>query len=191
MEPKAIAPRLQLARLQAARGDYTDAQQTASDAERIAPAAPEVHEELAAIAADAGDTAALTSALVRLRELQPRGGRTSYFEAVLYMITGHPAEAIPFAREAVRSDRAHATEWNLLGSALGATNAPDDEIRNAFTRAVWADRSDAAAYANLGMLELSSGRAASAANWFAQALTVDPANAAARKGLAAARAAMY
>lgn len=191
MEPKAIAPRLELARLQAARGDYADAQQTASDAERIAPAAPEVQEELAAIAADAGDAAALTAALVRLRELQPRGGRTSYFEAVLYMITGHAAEAIPFAREAVRSDQARAPAWNLLGSALGATNAPDDEIRNAFTRAVRADRSDAAAYANLGMLELSSGRAASAANWFAQALTVDPANAAARKGLAAARAAMY
>jgi len=87
------------------------------------------------------------------------------------------------------ADPQHAPSWNLLGSALGSTNASADEIRHAFARAIEADPSDPTAYVNLGTLELSSGRAALAANWFAQALTVSPGHEGARQGLAAARSA--
>lgn len=187
--PHALASRLELARLLASRGDFEESRELAGDAERIAPRNPQVHEELAAIAADAGDAAGLERAVGRLRELQPRGEKTFYFEAVLRITGGHPDEALQFAREAVAADPQHAAAWNLLGSALGATGAPTDEIRNAFTRAIGADPSDPTAYANLGTLELSSGRASIAANWFAQALTVNPSHEAARSGLNAARSA--
>ncbi|MGE5813539.1 MAG: tetratricopeptide repeat protein, partial [Acidobacteriota bacterium] len=186
VEPNALAPRLQLARMLAARGEYDQARRVTEGAEQLAARDVEVQEELAAIAADAGDAAGLERALLRLRQFPSAASSTSYFEAVLCMITGHPDAAIPFARSAVAANPHHAAAWNLLGSALGSTGAPADEIRHAFNRAIRADPSDPAAYANLGTLELSSGRAALAANWFAPALTIDATHDAARKGLAAA-----
>ena len=188
--PASVAPRLELARLLAARGDYEEARRLALDAERVAPGDGDVQQQLAAIAADAGDAEGLQRALAQLRSLRPKAATTSYFEGVLRTLTGDPGSAVPFARDAVTADPRYAAAWNLLGSSLAAGRQSADEIRNAFTRAVRAEPSDPAAYVNLGTLELSSGRPTAAANWFAQALTIDPNHQEARKGLERARAAI-
>ena len=186
-QPNATHARVELARLLASSGRLEEAWQLCEAARRVRPDDPEVEQELAAIAADAGDASRLQTAVSRLQTLRPGDAQTSYFEAVLRMLGGQPPEAARLARVALAKNPRHAASWNLLGAALGATDAPHDEIRNAFRSAIDADPSDPAAYVNLGTLELGSGRFGEAVNWFAQALTLSPQNEQARQGLAAAR----
>jgi spermidine synthase len=187
-DPAPLAARLEYAKLLAARGDVETARRHAAAAAAHAPGNPAAHEELAAIAADVEDVEGLRVAVAWLRAQRPDAPRTLYYDGVLRLLTGRPAEAQELARRAVAADPAHAAAWNLLGAALGAAEAPPDKIRTAFERAVAADPSDPAAYVNLATLELNTGRTAEALDWFAQAVTVDPDNAAARRGLSSARA---
>ncbi len=185
--PDTISVRIALARLLASTSRYEEAFTVIQSARNARPADAEIQEEFAAIAADAGDASRLQTALTELRALGPAAAQTSYFEAVLRMLDGQPAEAARFAQSALASNPRHAASWNVLGAALGASDAPADEIRQAFRHAIEADPSDPAAYVNLGTLELNAGRSDIAADWFAQALTLSPDNQGARQGLAAAR----
>jgi Flp pilus assembly protein TadD len=120
----------------------------------------------------------------RLR-LLPESTRAHYYEGVLHLLTGRPRQASESARLATTADPENAAAWNLLGASLGADNSSPDEIRLCFERAIDADPADPAPYVNLGTLELKLARLDAAADWFAQALTLDPASLAARDGLVA------
>jgi spermidine synthase len=182
--PTVTAARVEYARLLASRGELAGARVQLLSADRIAPGDPAVWEELAATAADAGNVEDLRTTLARLRSI-PETPRTLYYAGVLHFLSGRAAEATVVARRATTADPSHAAAWNLLGASLGAAQGPPDEIRAAFARALAADPSDPASYVNLGTLDLQSARMAEAADWFAQALTLDSSNAAAREGLAA------
>ncbi|HSL23451.1 MAG TPA: fused MFS/spermidine synthase [Vicinamibacterales bacterium] len=190
-DPGSIAARLEYARVLAARGSTEEAIRHIREAERLSPGSADVHEELAAIAADMQDRDALASSVDALRASRPAGPRTAYFQAVLHLLSGQPQEARVMAARAAEAEPDRAASWNLLGAALGALEAPDHEIRRAFERALAADPADPTAYVNLATLALQNGNAAEAADWFAQALTIAPDNRAARDGLAAARQALH
>ena len=68
----------------------------------------------------------------------------------------------------------------LLTLHLGHTTAAASTVVAAF---LLGDAHDSAAYLNLGLLDLAGGRPDSAANYFAEALWLDPASATAKEGL--------
>jgi tetratricopeptide (TPR) repeat protein len=185
--PRGLALRLEYAKLLAARGDLSRAHEHIASAAAIFPQDHALIETMAAISADAEDVETLRTAVARLRRLQPHASSTLYYDAVLALLSGRAEAARDLARRAVAADASYAAAWNLLGVSLGAIEAPADDVRAAFQRAIAADPSDAASYVNLGMLDLRMGRPAAAIDNFAQALTLDPANASARDGLALAR----
>ena len=81
----------------------------------------------------------------------------------------------------------HARAQNLLGAAC-ATLGRRDCAKAAFEASLRANPRDASTYVNAGTFALQNGDAAAAANYFAEALSLDPDAEAARNGLAQARA---
>ena len=61
------------------------------------------------------------------------------------------------------------------------------EAREALQTALRLEPRNSATYTNLGLLELTANNRATAAGYFAEALSLDPKSAAARQGLARAR----
>jgi tetratricopeptide (TPR) repeat protein len=88
----------------------------------------------------------------------------------------------PARRRAARGDRGR----RLVGSAC-ATLGRRDCARAALDASLRANPRDASTYLNLGQFCLQSGSPQEAADYFAEALTVDPSSSAARDGLAQAR----
>jgi spermidine synthase len=186
--PGEIAARLELSRWLAAAGRGAEALAVARDAEAIAPSSAAAAAQVAAVAADLQDLAILRPAAARLRALAPDSADTAYYSGIALLIDSRATEAAAEAARAAARQPGHARAWNLLGAALGAAGGPVERIREAFERAIVADPRDPAAYVNLAALDLRAGRPAEAAARFAEALMIDPSNAAARDGFRTARA---
>ena len=98
------------------------------------------------------------------------------------MLRDDPHAALDHAERAIALDPAYAAVYDLAGAALTRLDAPE-RARAMFERSLGFDAHDSAAYLNLGLLELAAGRRDPAANYFAEALWLDPASATAKEGL--------
>jgi spermidine synthase len=188
-DPANIAAATGLSRLVAARGDF----QAAAEPLRpwFAGTARDVRamDQLASIFADAGDRQRLAAVVSDLQRVAPDAEPTLYYTASLHFMADRPAEAIAAAERLRARNGRHARGLNLLGAAY-ATLGRSDDARRAFEASIGADPRDPVAYANLGTFELQTGRAERAANYFAEALTLDPSSSPAEQGLAQAMAAL-
>jgi tetratricopeptide (TPR) repeat protein len=86
-------------------------------------------------------------------------------------------------------DPAHARAQNLLGASCAALGKLDCALA-AFEASVQANPRDAAGYINAGLISLQLARVSAASDFFARALTIDPASKPARDGLQQSRAGM-
>jgi Flp pilus assembly protein TadD len=187
-EPANAPARVELARVLAATGDLRGAIASAMEAQTLEPGSPEPLEQLASVFADAGDASRLAAASEELVARFPDRAESRYYRATALLLNGRTAEAIAEARRVLATAPAHARAHNLLGTACSA--AGDFECaRAAFEASAAHGRREPAAYVNLGTLHLERGKPAVAAAYFAEALTLDRASAAARDGLAKAEAA--
>ena len=187
-DPRNVTAAVALSRIIAARGDYQAA------AEPLRPLftgqQPDIRalDQLASLFADAGDGERLAAVVRDLQRGAPNSDATLYYGASLEFMAGRPHEAIRTAEQLCARNASHARCLNLLGAAY-ATVGRRDDARRAFEASIVADPRDPTAYANLGAFELEAGRADLASDYFAEALTLDPASAAAQDGLARALAA--
>lgn len=184
--PSLVSPRLELAHLLASAGRYDEARRQTMEAAGLAPDDLRVLEQQASIAADAGDVAALEDAVKRLRLHAPASPATLYYTGTLALANGRATEAVEAARAATTRG-GDFRAWNLLGAALASAGAPRDQVTASFRGAAASAPRDPTAYVNLGLAALQAGDATEASAWFAEALTIDPGNAAARRGFAVAR----
>jgi tetratricopeptide (TPR) repeat protein len=182
-QPGNTAAAVGLSRMLAGSGNYVEAAQVVQGA--LAGRAPDVRslEQLASIFADAGDEQRLAGAVADLQRIAPQQASTLYFSAVLRLMAGRPDEAAALAERLRAGGLARARDLNLLGAAY-ASLGRTDEARGAFKAAIEADPRDPTAHENLGAFEFQAGNARAAAGHYADALTVDPASASARQGLA-------
>lgn len=188
-DPANIAAATGLSRLIAARGEF----QAAAEPLRpwFAGTARDVRamDQLASIFADAGDRQRLAAIVSDLQRVAPDAEPTLYYSASLHFLADRPEDAIATAERLRARNGRHARCLNLLGAAY-ATLGRSDDARRAFEASIAADPRDPVAYANLGTFELQAGRVARAANYFAQALTLDATSSPAEQGLVQAMAAL-
>ena len=168
-------------KLLASAGRPTDALTAAHAAVTLAPGDAAALEQLASILADAGRLPDLDATVEALRRLPPRAA-TEYYAAAARLLRDDPHAALDHAERAIALDPAYAAVYDLAGAALTKLDDPD-RARVMFERSLGFDAHDSAAYLNLGLLELAAGRRDSAANYFAEALWLDPASATAKEGL--------
>jgi len=95
------------------------------------------------------------------------------------LVTDCPVDSVSSKNEGL----ACTTGGGTTTAAIGISR------RAAFEASLAANRRDAATYVNLGVFHLQAGDPVRAAGYFAEALTIDPASAGARNGLAQARSA--
>src|SRR5262249_50024547 len=136
-----------------------------------------------------GDVARLAPLADALAARFPGRDEPLYYQASALFMKGEVQEAAVRARQIVARNPRHARAQNLLGAAC-ATAGQRDCAQSAFDASLAANPHDPGTYVNLGVLRLQSGDAAGAREYFAEALTLDPTSAAARDGLAQARAAL-
>ncbi len=168
-------------KLAAAGGEPTAALSAAHAAVALAPADPAALEQLASVQVDAGRLTDLDATVDALRRLPPRAA-TEYYAAVARLLRDDPHAALDHAERAIAIDPAYAAVYDLAGAALTKLDAPD-RARAMFERSLAFDAHDSAAYLNLGLLDLAAGRPGTAANYFAEALWLDPTSATAKEGL--------
>jgi len=181
------APRLvAISKLEASNGLGADALDTARQAVRLFPAEPAALEQLATVAADAGDSARLDETVSRLQAVAPDRAGTLYFGAVSALIRGRVDETVSLGERAIAADRTYAPAYDLVGAAYTKLDRPAD-AKKAFETSLQFDAHDSTAYTNLGLLELAAGNRQVAANYFAEALGLAPTSATAREGLARSR----
>ncbi len=183
-----VPVRVALSHLVASEGDLDGAERVATEALAANPASVPALEQLASIYADGGSPERLLPVVSRLTALAPDGEGTLYYQASVDFLQGRFAAAATRARALVSRHPGHARGQNLLGAAA-ASLGQIEVARTAFRASLAADPRDPGTYTNLGMLEMESGRPTVAADYFAEALTLDPANAPALEGLAASSAA--
>ena len=172
------------ARLLASTGAQSDAVATARRASDRADGA-DAFEQLATLQADTGDREALETTLKRMRVSLPEAAPTAYFEGVAAFLRGDAAAARRHAERALAIDPAFAAAHDLAGAAsikLGEVR----EAREAFLASLRVDAHDSTAYTNLGVLALNEGDREAAADFFAEALWLEPDSRLARDGLARA-----
>jgi spermidine synthase len=184
--PRNVAAAVGLSRLIAGRGDYQGA------AEPLRPlfaGQPDVRamDQLASVFADAGDGPRLAAVVADLQRVAPASDSTLYYDASLQFMAGRPEDAIRIGEQLRARNGGHARALNLLGAAY-ATVGKREDARRAFEASMRADPRDPTAYANFGAFELESGSPQAAADYFAEALTLDPTSTAAQEGLARALA---
>lgn len=170
------------AKLLAAAGKADDARGVAREAAALDPARPEPLEQLAAIAADAGDALALATALEPLEQRFPDRAATHFYRAVRAFLGDDARTALTHAERAIAADESYAAVYDLAGAAAARLDAPD-RARAFFARSLAFDAHDSTAYANLGLIALAAGDTAEAASRFAEALWLDAGNQPARDGL--------
>jgi Flp pilus assembly protein TadD len=175
-----------MSRLEASNGLGADALDTARQAVRLFPGEPAALEQLATVAADAGDSSRLDEMVSRLQTVAPDRASTLYFSAVSAFIRGRVDETVGLAERAIATDRTYAPAYDLVGAAYTKLDRPAD-ARKAFETSLQFDAHDSTAYTNLGLLELAAGNRQVAANYFAEALGLAPNSATAREGLARSR----
>jgi spermidine synthase len=184
-----VPVRLELSKVLASSGDFDAAATTAGEALRIAPDDARVGEQLASIFADAGDAARLEPLADALAARFPARADPRYYHATALFLKGRAQEAAVDARRLVADNPQHARGFNLLGAAC-ATDGQHDCARAAFETSIRLSPHDPSSYVNLGVFLMQSGDPAAAADYFAEALTIDPTSASAHDGLTAARAAL-
>ncbi|HZR23204.1 MAG TPA: fused MFS/spermidine synthase [Vicinamibacterales bacterium] len=188
-EPSNVPARLELSRLLAATGDFQDAIDTAAEALRQAPDDPKAGEQLLSVLADAGDAERLMSLAEAFAQHFPNRPSGAYYRASALFLAGKTEDAIRTVRQVVDSHPKDARAQNLLGAAC-ATAGQADCARSAFDASIRANPRDPSTYVNAGLFRLRSADARAAAEYFGEALTIDPHLAAARSGLAQARSAL-
>jgi spermidine synthase len=182
-DPARVQARLARSRLMASQGAVEEAAAIAFDLVQRYPGNLRTWEQLASVLSDAGDIERLQPVVVRMRQDAPDSEITRYYTAALLFMEGRAELAAREAEAVVRANPRHARAHNLLGAAL-ATLGERDRARDAFLASLRADPHDPATYTNLGMLERQSGNVRAAAERFAEALTLDPTQEAARLALA-------
>jgi spermidine synthase len=185
--PRSAALLVTQSKLLAATRSTVDALEAAREASLLEPVQPMALEQLASLLADAGNRSELEATVRRMEETAPDRPGTWYYAGVLRYLRGEFEETVRLCDRAVTLDSAYAPVYDLLGAARTKLNRPE-AAREAFEQSLRLNAHDASAYANLGLLALTAGNRAVAANYFAEALWLDPASRTARDGLAAARA---
>src|SRR5262249_41951238 len=105
-----------ISKMQSSNDLGADALDTARQAVRLFPSDPDALEQLASVAADAGDTAQLDEALARLQTLGPARAATFYFSAVSAFIHGRVDEAVGLAERSIAADKTYAPVYDLVGA---------------------------------------------------------------------------
>jgi spermidine synthase len=187
--PGNAAVRVALSRVRAAAGDFEGAIAAASEARHLDPGSPEPAEQLASVLADMGDATRLESLADALVARYPDRDEGRYYRAAALLLRGKPAEAADAARRLLAGSPQHARAQNLLGAAC-ASAGQRDCAEAAFNASIRLNPREPSGYVNLGLLHLEAGDPAGAADYFTEALALDPASAAARDGIRQARAAM-
>jgi tetratricopeptide (TPR) repeat protein len=184
--PETAAFLLARSKILAAAGASDAALAAAERAESLPGGAAAALEQQASLVADAGDAAQLDLIVSELRQRAPDAPATHYFAAVARFLRDDSRGALTLAERAIAANAGYAPVYDLAGAAhtkLGDTAA----ARRAFEASLGFNAHDSAAYANLGLLELTAGNRAAAADYFAEALWLDPESPLARQGLAQAR----
>ena len=185
--PRTPAVWVALSRIFAATGSFDEAVSAAKEASSIEPTDAAAVEQLASVYADAADGGRLEPVVQVLQRLFPDRPGSRYYAAASQFLHGRLPDALRLAQETIALDPQRAASYNLLGAihaSLGETQA----AREAFEAALRLDPRDSATYTNLGLLDLATHKPADAVGLFAEALSLDPVSAAARGGLAQARA---
>jgi spermidine synthase len=185
-EPGNAPARVELSRVLAAADDFDRAIAMATDALRLTPDDPRAGEQLASIVADAGDADRLAPLAESLAARFPDRPEPQYYRASALFLRGRTEDAMAAVRHVTDSHPEHARAQNLLGAACATLNRRDC-AQAAFEASLRASPRDPSTYVNLGQFSLQSSNPAAAARYFAEALSIDPALAAARDGLAQAR----
>ena len=186
-EPSNAAARLELSRVVASGGDFDAAVDAATEAVRLAPGDPAAAEQLASIVADAGDADRLSALAEALAARFPGRPEALYYRATAAFLHGRTEDALAAVRPLVAAHPEHARAQNLLGAAC-ATLDQRPCAQAAFEASIRANPRDTSTYVNFATFWLRSGNADAAARYFAEALTIDPRQQAAKDGLAQARA---
>jgi spermidine synthase len=174
-----------VSRLVAARGDFQAAAEPLRAFFAGSTRDVQAMDQLASIFADAGDGPRLAAIVTDLQRVAPDSEPALYYAASLHFMRNRFDEAIAVAERLRARNSRHARCLNLLGAAY-ATVGRGDDARRAFAASIAADPRDPGAYVNLGTFDLQAGRAAEAADVFAEALTLDPSSTSAQDGLSQA-----
>ena len=185
LDPRNVPVRLERSRIAAGRGDYVLARKLIVEAGKVEPGNLAVLEQLASVVADEQDQEGLSTVVAGLETAAPNAPATLYYAASLEFLKGNPPKAAALAERAAALRPGDHRALNLAGAAYGALGRTD-RAREAFQAALRASPEDPVAYVNLGTLELQAANATSAGEYFSDALTLDPASAPAREGLARA-----
>jgi spermidine synthase len=185
LDARNVPARLERSRIAAGRGDYPLARKLIVEAGKVEPGNFAVLEQLASVVADEQDQEGLSTVVAGLETAAPNAPATLYYAASLEFLKGNPPKAAELAERAAALRPGDHRALNLAGAAYGALGRMD-RAREAFLAALRASPEDPVAYVNLGTLELQAANAASAGEYFSGALTLDPASAPAREGLARA-----
>ena len=186
-EPGNAPARTELSRLLASGGDFEGAVARATEALRLSPDDPRAGEQLASVVADAGDAARLGPLAESLAARFPGRPDPQYYRASALFLAGRTEDALVEVRHVVESHQNHARAQNLLGAACAMLGRRDC-ARAAFEASLRANPRDVSTYVNVGQFSLQTGNPQQAADFFAEALTIDPNSTAARAGLSQARA---
>ena len=185
-DPSHKAAQLALSRVLASQNNAEAAVRIPLEQLKINPSDVPALEQLASILSDIGDAARLEPVVQRLVKEAPKNTWSHYYAASLFFIQNRLDLSLQAARNAVAIDPANAKAQNLLGACL-ASMGQNDAARAAFETSIKADPKEPGTYANLATLELQTANRDRALKYFAEALTIDPNNQAARDGLAAIR----
>jgi len=187
--PGNAAVRVALSRVRAAAGEFDAAIAAASEALRLSPEDPRALEQLASVFADMGDAARLEPVAARLLARYPDREDSRYYQAVALLLRGRGAEAVDPARRVLAINPRHARAQNLLGAAC-AESGQRECAAAAFDAAIRLNPREPSSYVNAGLLSLQAVDPERAAEYFSEALAVDPSSTPARDGLTQARAAL-
>jgi hypothetical protein len=113
--PITAAQLVAISKLLASNSLGADALDTARQAVRLFPTDPDGFEQLAAVAADAGDSAQLDETVGRLQTLAPTRASTLYFSAVSAFIHGRVDETARLGERAIATDETYAPVYDLVG----------------------------------------------------------------------------
>ena len=188
-EPSNAPVRVELSHILASAGDFNGAIDMATEALRLVPDDPRAGEQLASIVADAGDAARLEPLAESLAARFPDRPDPKYYLATALFLRGRTEDAVTAVRHVTDGHPDHARAQNLLGAAC-ATLKRRDCAQQAFEASLRASPRDPSTYVNLGQFSLESANPAAAARYFSEALSIDPALAAARDGLAQAQSSL-
>jgi spermidine synthase len=180
------AVRIELSRVRAVLGDGRAAVEAAQEALRLTPDDPRAAEQLASVFADLSDGERLSSLSDAMMARFPDRTDSTYYRATALFLSGKTEDAAALARRLVDAHPEHARAQGLLGAACAALGRREC-AKAAFDASIRGNPRDPSGYINAGAFQLQMANPSSAADYFANALAIDPTSSAARNGLAQAR----